>query len=116
MNGSRVFSGIQPTGALHVGNYVGALKNWVRLQADVESIYCIVDYHAITIPYAPAEMPGRVFDAASGGVGAKQARGAIVCAGIKRDRRQIEHHAVERVSEIGRGAHVYAAPGALRDA
>jgi tryptophanyl-tRNA synthetase len=61
---NRVFSGIQPTGALHIGNYVGALKNWVRLQAEVESIFSIVDYHAITIPYDPREMPGRVFDAA----------------------------------------------------
>jgi tryptophanyl-tRNA synthetase len=64
MSGSRVFSGIQPTGALHLGNYVGALKNWARLQAEVESIFCIVDYHAITIPYDPKEMPARVFDAA----------------------------------------------------
>jgi tryptophanyl-tRNA synthetase len=64
MTGKRVFSGIQPTGALHIGNYVGALKNWVRLQAEAESYFAIVDYHAITIPYDPAEMPLRVFDAA----------------------------------------------------
>src|SRR5947207_7739975 len=60
----RVFSGIQPTGAIHVGNYVGAIRNWVRLQEEHESFFCIVDYHAITVPYEPAEMPGRVFDAA----------------------------------------------------
>jgi tryptophanyl-tRNA synthetase len=64
MTGKRVFSGIQPTGTLHIGNYVGALKNWVRLQNEVESFFAIVDYHAITIPYDPAEMPTRVFDAA----------------------------------------------------
>lgn len=64
MSAGRVFSGIQPTGALHIGNYVGALKNWVRLQAEVESFFAIVDYHAITIPYDPAEMPDRVFEAA----------------------------------------------------
>ncbi len=64
MSGKRVFSGIQPTGALHIGNYLGALKNWVRLQSEVESFFAIVDYHAITIPYAAAEMPRRVFDAA----------------------------------------------------
>jgi tryptophanyl-tRNA synthetase len=62
--GGRVFSGIQPTGALHIGNYLGAIKNWVRLQSEVECFYAIVDYHAITIPYDPAEMPKRVFDAA----------------------------------------------------
>ncbi|HET9481346.1 MAG TPA: tryptophan--tRNA ligase [Candidatus Polarisedimenticolia bacterium] len=60
----RVFSGIQPTGALHIGNYVGALRNWVRLQSELESFFCIVDYHAITIPYDPEEMPARVFEAA----------------------------------------------------
>jgi tryptophanyl-tRNA synthetase len=64
MTGKRVFSGIQPTGTLHLGNFVGALKNWARLQAEVESFFAVVDYHAITIPYDPAEMPGRVFDAA----------------------------------------------------
>lgn len=60
----RVFSGIQPTGAIHIGNYVGAVRNWVRLQNQVESYFCIVDYHAITIPYEAKEMPVRVFEAA----------------------------------------------------
>lgn len=64
MKEKRVFSGIQPTGALHLGNYVGALKNWARLQNEVESFFAIVDYHAITIPYEAREMPERVFDAA----------------------------------------------------
>ena len=64
MKARRVFSGIQPTGTLHLGNYVGALKNWVRLQAEVESFFAVVDYHAITAPFDPAEMPGRIFDAA----------------------------------------------------
>jgi tryptophanyl-tRNA synthetase len=64
MTAKRVFSGIQPTGTLHLGNYVGALKNWARLQTEVESFFAVVDYHAITIPYDAAEMPGRVFDAA----------------------------------------------------
>src|SRR2546421_11222461 len=59
----RVFSGIQPTGAIHVGNYVGAVRNWVRLQDEHESFFCIVDYHAISVPYDPAEMPQRLFDA-----------------------------------------------------
>jgi tryptophanyl-tRNA synthetase len=61
---ARVFSGIQPTGAIHIGNYVGAIRNWVRLQERYESYFCIVDYHAITVPYDPREMPGRVFEAA----------------------------------------------------
>ncbi|MGI8910907.1 MAG: tryptophan--tRNA ligase, partial [Rubrobacteraceae bacterium] len=44
----RVFSGIQPSGNLHVGNYLGALKNWVAMQDDYENYFCIVDLHAIT--------------------------------------------------------------------
>jgi tryptophanyl-tRNA synthetase len=60
----RVFSGIQPTGAIHIGNYIGAVRNWVRLQEAHESFFCIVDYHAITVPYEPAEMPDRVREAA----------------------------------------------------
>jgi tryptophanyl-tRNA synthetase len=51
---ARIFSGIQPSGELHIGNYLGAVKNWVALQREVESIFCIVDYHAITVPYEPA--------------------------------------------------------------
>ena len=50
---SRIFSGIQPSGELHIGNYLGAVKNWVRLQYEHPSIICIVDYHAITVPYDP---------------------------------------------------------------
>src|ERR1700759_4542446 len=50
---SRIFSGIQPSGELHIGNYLGAVKNWVQLQHEYESIFCIVDYHAITVPYEP---------------------------------------------------------------
>ena len=47
----RIFSGIQPTNQLHLGNYLGAIKQWVELQKDNECIYCIVDLHALTIPY-----------------------------------------------------------------
>lgn len=46
----RIFSGAQPTGQLHIGNYLGALKNWVALQDDYDCIYCIVNQHAITMP------------------------------------------------------------------
>ena len=51
---TRVFSGMQPTGNLHIGNYLGALKNWVRIQHDYECIFCIVDLHAITVFQDPA--------------------------------------------------------------
>jgi tryptophanyl-tRNA synthetase len=51
---ARIFSGIQPSGELHIGNYLGAVKNWVALQGTMESIFCIVDLHAITVPYDPA--------------------------------------------------------------
>ena len=53
---NRIFSGVQPTGNLHLGNYLGAIKNWVRMQDNFECIYCIVDLHAITIPQDPAEL------------------------------------------------------------
>ena len=46
----RVFSGVQPTGNLHLGNYLGAIKNFVALQRDFDCIYCVVDLHAITVP------------------------------------------------------------------
>ncbi len=50
----RIFSGVQPTGNLHLGNYLGAIKNWIALQDDFECIYCVVDLHAITVPQDPA--------------------------------------------------------------
>ena len=58
----RIFSGIQPSGELHIGNYLGAVKNWVSLQHETESFFCIVDYHAITAPYEPAELRRRTRD------------------------------------------------------
>lgn len=56
---STIFSGIQPSGELHIGNYLGAVKNWVELQSKYECIYCIVDYHAITGAYEPADLRRR---------------------------------------------------------
>jgi tryptophanyl-tRNA synthetase len=50
----RIFSGVKPTGPLHLGNYLGALRNWVELQREYESFFCIVNLHAITIPVDPA--------------------------------------------------------------
>jgi tryptophanyl-tRNA synthetase len=61
---SRIFSGIQPSGSLHIGNYLGAVKNWVDLQHKYESFFCIVDYHAITQPYEPADLRARTLDMA----------------------------------------------------
>jgi len=60
----RIFSGIQPSGELHIGNYLGAVKNWVTLQRQYESFFCIVDYHAITVPYEPADLRQRTRDMA----------------------------------------------------
>ncbi|MGD2114682.1 MAG: tryptophan--tRNA ligase [Acidobacteriota bacterium] len=61
---TRVFSGIQPSAQIHIGNYFGAIQNWVRLQDDHDCIYCIVDYHAITQAIEPAELPRRSLDLA----------------------------------------------------
>ncbi len=61
----RLFSGMQPTGDLHLGNYIGALKNWVGLQDEYDCIFCIVDMHAITIPYDTKQMRTSIFNAAA---------------------------------------------------
>ena len=63
---SRIFSGIQPSGELHVGNYLGAVKNWVGLQHQFDSFICVVNYHAITIPYAPDDLRRRTHQMAVG--------------------------------------------------
>ena len=60
----RIFSGIQPSGVVHLGNYLGAMKNWAKLQTENETIFCIVDYHAITVNYPKEEMPQRIISAA----------------------------------------------------
>jgi tryptophanyl-tRNA synthetase len=57
---ARVLSGIQPTGSPHIGNYLGALKNWVRIQYDYDSIYCIVDLHAVTVYQEPRELRTKI--------------------------------------------------------
>ena len=61
----RVFSGVQPTGNLHIGNYLGALKQFVTLQDEAECIYCIVDEHAITVPQDPKELRKHSLDVAA---------------------------------------------------
>lgn len=61
----RVFSGVQPTGNIHLGNYLGALKQFVELQDENECIYCIVDEHAITVPQDPKELKKHILDVAA---------------------------------------------------
>jgi tryptophanyl-tRNA synthetase len=58
----RVFSGIQPTGRKHLGNYLGAIRRYVAAQDAGDAIYCIVDLHAITVPYEPVELPRTILD------------------------------------------------------
>lgn len=60
-----IFSGIQPSGNLHIGNYIGAIQQWVKLQEETESIFCIVDLHAITVPQDPKILREKVLDTAA---------------------------------------------------
>jgi tryptophanyl-tRNA synthetase len=62
---ARLFSGMQPTQDAHIGNWLGAIRNWVRLQEEHECIFCIVDLHALTVDYAPDDMPDRVLNLAA---------------------------------------------------
>ena len=61
----RVFSGIQPSGNLHLGNYLGALKNWVAIQDDYENYFCIVDLHALTVPQDPKVLRAKIRELAA---------------------------------------------------
>ena len=61
----RVFSGVQPTGNIHIGNYLGALKQFVQLQEENDAIYCIVDEHAITVPQDPKLLRQHILDVAA---------------------------------------------------
>lgn len=61
----RIFSGIQPSGELHIGNYLGAVRNWVELQHQFESLICVVNYHAITQPFEPGELRRRTHEMAA---------------------------------------------------
>ena len=73
---SRIFSGVQPTGNLHLGNYLGAIRNWVTLQKDFECIFCIVDLHAITLPQNPDELRAHT----------REVTAAYIAAGIDPDK------------------------------
>lgn len=60
----RIFSGVQPSGNLHIGNYLGAIANWVKLQDEYESIFCVVDMHAITVPQDPETLRKKTIEIA----------------------------------------------------
>lgn len=59
---ARIFSGIQPTGRKHLGNYIGAIRQYVEGQDRGDALYCIVDLHAISVAYEPAELRDRLYD------------------------------------------------------
>ncbi|MBI2851595.1 MAG: tryptophan--tRNA ligase [Chloroflexi bacterium] len=69
----RVFSGIQPTGNIHIGNYLGAIRQWVPLQAAHESLFCVVDLHAITVPQDAATLKAKI----------RELAGLLIAAGIE---------------------------------
>jgi tryptophanyl-tRNA synthetase len=64
MDKKRIFSGIQPSGNLHIGNYLGAIRQWVDLQNDHDALFCIVDLHAITVPQNPVELRKKTLEIA----------------------------------------------------
>jgi len=66
----RIFSGVQPTGNLHLGNYLGAIRNWVRLQKDYDCIFCVVDLHAITVWQEPEVLRANTREVAGGMIAA----------------------------------------------
>ena len=72
----RIFSGVQPTGNLHLGNYLGAIRNWVQLQKDFDCIFCIVDLHALTLPQDPKELRAQT----------REVTAAYIAAGIDPER------------------------------
>jgi tryptophanyl-tRNA synthetase len=65
MSKPRVLSGVQPTGALHLGNWLGAIRNWVELQDSHDTYFCVVDLHAITVPHDPARLAGDTLSTAA---------------------------------------------------
>lgn len=88
----RIFSGIQPTGNLHLGNYLGAIQNWVKLLNDYECLFCIVDLHAITVPQDPAALRQSI----------RQTAAAYIASGIDPKKSIIfQQSAVSGHSELG---------------
>ena len=96
----RMFSGIQPTGELHIGNWLGAVRNWVALQEHFACVYCVVDLHVVTIPYE-SDLAARTRDMAIG----------LLAAGIDPDRAVVfvqspvpEHAELQVAADHGRAA------------
>ncbi|MBW1999096.1 MAG: tryptophan--tRNA ligase, partial [Deltaproteobacteria bacterium] len=75
----RVFSGIQPTGDIHIGNLLGAIKHWVAIQSEFDCIYCVVDLHAITIPQDPRVLKAKI----------REVAGLLMAAGLDPDQTTI---------------------------
>ncbi|MEM6731582.1 MAG: tryptophan--tRNA ligase [Myxococcota bacterium] len=75
----RILSGVQPTGNLHVGNYLGAIRNWVRLQSEFECLFCVVDLHALTVAQDPKELTHNTREIAA----------AFIASGVKPDENAI---------------------------
>ena len=85
----RIFSGVQPTGDLHLGNYLGALRNWVRLQHDYDCLYCVVDLHAVTVWQDPKVLSANTREVTAGLVAA----GLDPAANIIFNQSQVAEHA-----------------------
>jgi tryptophanyl-tRNA synthetase len=75
----RVFSGIQPSGDIHIGNYLGAIQHWVSIQSEFDCIYCVVDLHAITVPQDPKILKTKI----------REVAGLLMAAGITQERSAI---------------------------
>lgn len=84
---SRVFSGIQPTGNLHLGNYLGAIRNWVRMQDEHECLFCVVDLHAITVAQNPATLRA----------GIREMTAALIASGLDPDKCVLFNQSAVRV-------------------
>jgi tryptophanyl-tRNA synthetase len=84
---SRVFSGIQPTGNLHLGNYLGAIRNWVRMQDEAECLFCVVDLHAITVAQDPKVLRA----------GIREMTAALIASGLDPDRCVLFNQSAVRV-------------------
>ncbi|MCF7794750.1 tryptophan--tRNA ligase [Patescibacteria group bacterium] len=63
-NKKIIFSGVQPSGNIHLGNYLGAIKNWIKLQDEYQCLFCVVDYHAITVKQDPKELKKKIIEIA----------------------------------------------------
>ena len=77
MQRPRVLSGVQPTGALHLGNWLGAIRNWVDLQASHETFFCVVDLHAITVPHSPEQLAEQTLATAALRIFSRAATGGL---------------------------------------